>query len=97
MAGQLGFQPYIPIYSQTGDGTVYLAGSVTPGGAYCYFQYSENGELEAFVRMNSVDNNACLEEIEGDANGDCRVDVSDLALMAQNWLSCNLEYQQLCR
>ncbi|AQQ69791.1 hypothetical protein SMSP2_00125 [Limihaloglobus sulfuriphilus] len=92
-----GVQPYIPIYSQTGDGTLYLAGTVTSGGAYCYFQYGEKGLLEAIVRMNSVDNNACLEEIEGDANGDCRVDFADIAVMAQNWLQCNLEYQHLCR
>jgi peptidyl-prolyl cis-trans isomerase A (cyclophilin A) len=31
----------------------------------------------------------CADKLAGDANGDCRVDLADLALMAQNWMECN--------
>ncbi len=59
-------------------------------------QYDENGRLEAIVRMNSVDVIGCTEEIEGDANGDCKINFLDLAVMAEHWLECNLEYQEAC-
>lgn len=31
----------------------------------------------------------CAEKLPGDANGDCKINISDLALMASNWLKCN--------
>jgi len=94
-----GPQPYLPIYSETGDGTMYIAGAVTPGGAYCYFQYSSSGEydIEAMIRMNSVDAVTCTDDIPGDLNGDCTLDLRDFGLMAQRWLECNLEYEDLCQ
>jgi hypothetical protein len=38
----------------------------------------------------------CTEEIPGDANGDCQVDMEDLALVASSWLTCNREPQESC-
>ena len=38
----------------------------------------------------------CLAPIEGDANGDCRVDFTDFALLTANWLECNLMPQEVC-
>lgn len=38
----------------------------------------------------------CTEEIPGDANGDCQVDLEDLALVASSWLTCNREPQESC-
>jgi cyclophilin family peptidyl-prolyl cis-trans isomerase len=31
----------------------------------------------------------CATKLAGDVDGDCRVDMADYALMAQNWLACN--------
>jgi len=38
----------------------------------------------------------CTATIMGDVNGDCKVDFVDIALMAQNWLKCNIVPQELC-
>ena len=38
----------------------------------------------------------CIEEIEGDVNGDCKVDFTDFAKMANNWLECNLDPPEAC-
>jgi len=38
----------------------------------------------------------CTKEIPGDANGDCQVDLEDLALVASGWLTCNREPQESC-
>ena len=84
------------IYSGTGDGTAYIAGTVTPDGVYRYFQYNENGDIEAIIQMNEVAEARCTEEIPGDVNGDCKVDFTDVATMAINWLKCNLEPPEAC-
>jgi len=39
---------------------------------------------------------ACTKSLAGDANGDCRVDFGDLAVMASNWLQCGLEPDAGC-
>jgi len=92
-----GPQPYIPIYSETGDGTRYIAGAVTPGGAYCYFQYGQDGQIEAIVRLNSVDAVGCAEELPGDLDGNCKLDFGDFGMMAARWLQCALEYEPACQ
>lgn len=38
----------------------------------------------------------CRTRMAGDINGDCKVDIDDFALMASNWLECNLEPQETC-
>ena len=38
----------------------------------------------------------CTEEIPGDANDDCQVNLEDLALVASGWLTCNREPQESC-
>jgi hypothetical protein len=40
---------------------------------------------------------SCPDKPLGDLNGDCRVDLLDLSLMAQNWLRCNLVPADLCQ
>jgi len=40
---------------------------------------------------------SCPDKPLGDLNGDCRVDLLDLSLMAQNWLQCNLIPADLCQ
>lgn len=92
-----GYDDYIgAIDSTTGDGTAYIAGTVTPDGVYRYFQYNENGDIEAIIQMNEVAEARCTEEIPGDVNGDCKVDFTDVATMAINWLKCNLEPPEAC-
>ena len=39
---------------------------------------------------------ACPEPPAGDANGDCVVDLEDFVLLAQGWLSCNLDHPDAC-
>jgi len=38
----------------------------------------------------------CTQEILGDANNDCKIDFVDFAIMASNWLECNLDPPELC-
>jgi hypothetical protein len=38
----------------------------------------------------------CSAPIVGDLNNDCKVDFRDFALMAANWLKCNLQPQSAC-
>jgi len=57
-----------------------------PEGVYCYFQYDQNGNIQAVVRMNDALLTHCAEELPGDVNRDCTVDLLDLAIMADNWL-----------
>jgi len=68
-----------------------------PGGAYCYFQYGLSGEIEAMVRMNSVDAVTCTDDIPSDLNGDFTLNLRDFGPMAQRRLECNREYEELCQ
>jgi hypothetical protein len=38
----------------------------------------------------------CTDPIPGDANGDCKIDFTDLSIIAQHWLECNIEPQPAC-
>jgi hypothetical protein len=38
----------------------------------------------------------CLNSVPNDLNGDCRVDLADFALLAANWLKCNLVPESIC-
>jgi hypothetical protein len=38
----------------------------------------------------------CLKSVPNDLNGDCRVDFGDFALLASNWLKCNLAPESNC-
>ena len=38
----------------------------------------------------------CKTLMGGDVNQDCRVNLSDLAMMASNWLKCNHIYEEMC-
>ncbi|MCX5638769.1 MAG: hypothetical protein NTX52_13920, partial [Planctomycetota bacterium] len=39
----------------------------------------------------------CASRITGDANGDCKIDLTDFAIIAAHWLECNLDFEELCR
>lgn len=38
----------------------------------------------------------CKEKLQGDVNGDCKVDFADFAIMASHWMECNLEPPEAC-
>lgn len=44
----------------------------------------------------SVNPNLCSYAIPGDLNKDCKVDFADFAILASEWLNCNLGSSQLC-
>ncbi|MBN1806331.1 MAG: hypothetical protein JW837_13870 [Sedimentisphaerales bacterium] len=39
----------------------------------------------------------CLVDMDGDINGDCKVDFEDFAIMASQWLDCFLSLEEACR
>jgi hypothetical protein len=66
-------------------GNIYVAGcsdSLGPNRDYATIKYSPNGN--------------CLAQITGDANGDCVVDLRDLAELALHWLECSLDPPEQC-
>jgi len=38
----------------------------------------------------------CLKDILGELNKDCKIDFMDFAIIAENWLKCNLGRQEAC-
>ena len=44
-----------------------------------------------YTWLDATDAADCPNPLIGDANGDCRVDLTDYAAMAQNWLACALD------
>jgi len=88
--------PSIPVYSQTGNGHIYVAGTISPKGIYHYIHYDANGDPQAIIQMNGVSLGDCTDAIAGDVSGDCRVDLIDFAMVAADWLKCNLVPQTAC-
>jgi hypothetical protein len=43
-----------------------------------------------------VTNGACTGPIESDLNNDCRVNFSDFAIFASEWLDCNFDPPEVC-
>jgi uncharacterized delta-60 repeat protein len=84
-----------------GSGSVYVTGGSTGSGTnydYATIKYSQR--------------NYCTQVLDGDIDGNCRVDIADVALfadqwlnpfdfidytiLAENWLECKLAYQGTC-
>lgn len=57
--------------------------------------YSENGEKD-YATIRYSQSYDCTPEIEGDANNDCKVDITDLAEIAKHWLDCNIDPPESC-
>jgi hypothetical protein len=69
-----------------------------PGGISFYFSISGNnvildGIYRAELPMNQI---RCSEHPIADLNFDCRVDLADMAILAGQWLVCNLNPPELC-
>jgi len=61
------------------------------------WQDSRNGSWNIYaVILDGPEVAVCTADIEGDVNGDCKVNLTDFALMAENWLQCNLQPQTFC-
>lgn len=44
---------------------------------------------DIIIQSATLDTPVCIEELEGDIDGDCDVDLADFVKLAENWLVCN--------
>ncbi|HEG42879.1 MAG TPA: peptidyl-prolyl cis-trans isomerase [Phycisphaerales bacterium] len=44
---------------------------------------------DIIIQSATLDTPVCIEELEGDIDGDCDVDLADFVKLAENWLACN--------
>lgn len=62
------------------------------------YEDDRSGKSAIFaVQLEGASIANCTAPISGDTNGDCRVDMNDLAAIATNWLTCDLNPPQACR
>ncbi len=54
--------------------------------------FAVSGKLYEFAPGEAF----CEAPVAGDLNNDCKVDISDLSVLASNWLDCNLVPAQAC-
>ena len=66
----------------TDEGDIYAVGG--------YDEYEEN----FLVKYSPAE--ICSGEVPYDSNSDCVINIEDYAIIAMNWLNCNLEPQQAC-
>ncbi len=71
------------------DAGIHLTGWIRPE---CCDRF--NYELEGFAVAGGK--SICREQPRMDFNGDCRVDMTDLAIFAESWLECNLLPEIAC-
>jgi hypothetical protein len=60
------------------------------------FQILGEGNPEAALLIAPAQEPICTVEPQGDLNGDCKVDLIDIAIMAKHWLECNLDPNETC-
>lgn len=66
-----------------------VAISVVKGKTYFIRVAGFNGQMGTYQLL--VTRGVCVEPIKSDLNGDCKVDMFDFAVMASEWMTCNLE------
>lgn len=54
------------------------------------------GTAEASKSPSGIVKPVCSVKLEGDVNGDCKVDFADFTLVVNNWLECNLDPPEAC-
>jgi len=67
---------------------------LTAGNPYNIRIAGNNGETGKY--SVTVSKPKCLGDIPGDLTGDCKIGFDDFALMARNWLECNLDPPEAC-
>jgi hypothetical protein len=76
------------------NGVYAQVGEFSFGGSFCGFARITNpGDWEGLTVITDI---TCSEPLTGDLDGDCRVDLTDFAMMAENWLKCNLVPEDAC-
>lgn len=76
------------------DGLYMTVGHIGFGGSFCGFVRITNpGDWGGITTIAGA---FCSEPLVGDLDGDCRVDFTDFAMMAENWLKCNLVPADAC-
>ena len=60
------------------------------------FQIYANANPEAAILVAPAAQPICTAELAADLDGDCRVTLTDLAVLALSWLECNLDPQSAC-
>jgi len=57
--------------------------------------YSE-GVAKDYATIRYSPDYTCTPQLDGDLNDDCKVDFFDVAILASNWLECNLDPPSAC-
>ena len=84
------------------DSTTYIDTDLSPGTTYTYQVMARDKSSQHNQTAPSDANSAttpwyiCNPPIPADFNHDCQVDFTDFAMMASNWLVCNLDPQFTC-
>ena len=71
--------------------TNHILNLTLPGGTGDLFKFTNTGK--GFVGISEP---ACTVHPASDANGDCKIDLQDFAIMASEWLKCNFADQAAC-
>ncbi len=76
------------------EGPCYLQNLYTMTQNILFFDSSpDKWQSDALSLIKSI---KCSGKISGDLNNDCKVDFDDFVILAENWLDCNLEFQEAC-
>ncbi|MFA5291594.1 MAG: hypothetical protein WC496_01020 [Phycisphaerae bacterium] len=76
------------------NGVYTQVGTLGFDGSFCGFARITNpGDWTGLTVITNIN---CSEPLVGDLDGDCRVNFIDFAMMAENWLKCNLVPQSAC-
>ena len=72
-----------------GNYVIHLGGNVTPG---CCDRFS----YQLATHSELISHSACKKFLAADINKDCRVDLEDMAILASEWMSCELANEADC-
>ncbi|MBW8041400.1 MAG: hypothetical protein FVQ85_15570 [Planctomycetes bacterium] len=85
-------QTWSSIYTEEGSDNIFPQNI---GGDNIIFNIGQYGSFYTIAGPPPVVP-TCFAPVEGDANGDCKVDFFDFAIMLSNWLVCNLQPPSAC-
>ena len=107
-----GSQVWVSRYDGKGDYSATALGVDNSGNVYVTGSNTSGDTGDNYVTVKYSRHNYCTQALDGDLNNDCKVDFTDLALLAQQWLNpfdftdyatlandwleCNLAYGESC-